>query len=86
MKPYQFDVAVSTLSPKPKCRSQEKLFVSTLSGVPLETLSAVSAYLSQELLGLDLGSDLFFYFLQDGGQLTDLALKLGPLYHRGFLV
>jgi len=28
----------------------------------------------------------FFFFLQDGGQLTDLALRLGPLYHPAVLV
>jgi len=30
--------------------------------------------------------DSYGFFLQDGGQLTDLALRLGPLYLPGFLV
>jgi len=28
----------------------------------------------------------YFFFLQDEGQLTDLALRLGSVYHPGFLV
>jgi len=34
----------------------------------------------------DSAVDFFFFFLIDGGQLTDLLVRLGPLYHPGFIV